>query len=138
MAAPHSRSFPGVTPFLMIKDGRGQEALDFYVHAYGAEVVEKNMAPDGRRIMQAELRMNGGAVMLCDEFPEYAGGSSEPAAEVRLHLHVDDADRWGERAQAAGATVTMPVADQFWGDRYGQLTDPFGHGWSVGSPIRQG
>ena len=138
MAEHHSRSFPGVTPFLMVKDGRGQEALDFFVRAYGAEVVSRNLAPDGRRIMQAELRVNGGAVMLCDEFPEYAGAATGPAADVRLHLHVDDADGWGARAEAAGATVTMPIADQFWGDRYGQLSDPFGHEWSIGSPIRQG
>lgn len=95
MADHHSRSFPGVTPFLTIREGRGQEALDM-------------------------------------------GGPQPPAAGVYLHLAVDDADRWAERARAAGATVLMPVADQFWGDRYGQLRDPFGHTWSVGSPIRQG
>jgi PhnB protein len=55
---------------------------------------------------------------------------------VTMHLQVDDADSWWNRALAAGATATMPIADQFWGDRYGRLIDPFGHGWSVGSPIK--
>jgi PhnB protein len=55
---------------------------------------------------------------------------------VTLHLQVDDADRWFDRATGAGATVTMPIADQFWGDRYGQIKDPFGHSWSIGAPVR--
>ncbi len=132
----HSRTFPGVTPFLAIRERKAAEALDFYARAFGAEVADRNTTPDGR-IMQAELRVNGGAFMLSDEFPEHMGGPQPPAAGVTLHLHVDDADRWAERARAAGATVVMPVADQFWGDRYGQLRDPFGHTWSIGSPIRQ-
>ena len=138
MAEHHSRSFPGVTPFLTIREGRGQEALDFYAKAFGAQVVSSNVAQDGKRLMQAELRVNGGAFMLSDEFPEFMGGPQPPAAGVVLHLHVDDADVWGAKAQAAGAVVTMPIADQFWGDRYGQLRDPFGHTWSIGAPIRQG
>ena len=137
MADHHSRTFLGVTPFLTIREGRGAEALDFYARAFAGEVVEKNLAQDGRRLMQAEVRVNGGAFMISDEFPEYTGGPQSPAAGVHLHLAVDDADRWAPRAEAAGATVMMPVADKFWGDRYGQLRDPFGHSWSVGSPIRQ-
>ncbi len=135
MADHHSRSFPGVTPFLTIREGRAAEALDFYAKAFGAEVVEKNLAQDGKRLMQAELRTNGGAFMVSDEFPEFMGGPQPPPTGATLHLAVDDADKWADRAAAAGATVLMPVADQFWGDRYGQLQDPFGHRWSVGSPI---
>jgi PhnB protein len=77
--------------------------------------------------------------MLSDDFPEYRGGQPAPApASVTLHLQVDDADRWWNRAVEAGAAVTMPIADQFWGDRYGHLKDPFGHSWSIGAPIRKG
>ncbi len=136
MADHHSRSFPGVTPFLTIREERGAEALDFYARAFGAEVVEKNLAQDGRRLMQAEMRVNGGAFMVCDVFPEHMGGPPPPPVGVYLHLAVDDADAWADRAAAAGGKVLMPVADQFWGDRYGQLEDPFGHRWSVGSPIK--
>jgi len=126
----------GVTPFLTIRGRRGAEALAFYERAFGAVVTERNVAEDGQRLMQAGLRINGGWIMLSDEFPEWRG-HDEPAPQgVMLHLQVDDADRWMERAAAAGAVVTMPVADQFWGDRYGQVTDPFGHRWSIGSPIR--
>ncbi len=126
----------GVTPFLTIRERRGAEALAFYERAFGAVVAERNVAEDGQRLMQAGLRINGGWIMLSDEFPEWRG-HDEPAPQgVMLHLQVDDADRWMERAAAAGAVVTMPVADQFWGDRYGQVTDPFEHRWSIGSPIR--
>ena len=136
MADHHSRNFPGVTPHIVIREGRGAEALDFYARAFGAEVLEQNLAQDGRRVMQAELRVNGGAFMLSDEFPEFMGGPQPAPTGVTLHLTVDDADRWAERAEAAGANVTMPMADQFWGDRYGQLRDPFGHVWSIGSPLK--
>ena len=130
------RPTAGVTPFLTIRGRRGQEALDFYARAFGGEVVERNVAEDGQRLMQAGLRINGGFVMLSDEFPEWRGAAEPEPQGVTLHLQVDDADRWTERAAKAGATVTMPVADQFWGDRYGQVTDPFGHRWSIGSPIK--
>ena len=75
--------------------------------------------------------------MLNDHFPEMAGGApAEAPGGVRLHLQVDDADAWWERAIAAGASVRFPIDNQFWGDRYGQLTDPYGHVWSIGGPIR--
>ena len=92
-------------------------------------------AEDGKRLMHAHLRINGGSIMMHDDFPEYTGGPMGAPSGVTIHLEVDDADRWFERAVAAGATVTMPLADQFWGDRYGVVKDPFGHSWSIGSPI---
>ena len=95
---------------------------------------------DDRRIMHAHLRLNGGSLMLNDAFPEFVAEGQRSSAgapsAVTLHLQVDDADRWWERAVAAGAGVTMPLADQFWGDRYGQLTDPFGHRWSVATHVQ--
>jgi PhnB protein len=75
--------------------------------------------------------------MLSDDFPEMGFTAPAPGA-VTLHLQVDDADAWWRRALEAGATVAMEIGDQFWGDRYGQLKDPFGHSWSIGSPIRAG
>jgi PhnB protein len=111
--------------------------VDFYKAAFAAEeAMPPHMADDGERIMHAHLRINGGSIMLNDDFPEYHGGAGKPGA-VTLHLQVDDADRWFERATAAGANVTMPLADQFWGDRYGQVKDPFGHSWSIGAPSRK-
>lgn len=129
------RPIDGITAFLTIRQARGQEALAFYERAFAADVVEKNVAEDGVRLMQAGLRINGGWLMLSDEFPEWAEHDEPEPQGVTLHLQVDDADAWTDRAVEAGAEVTMPVADQFWGDRYGQVRDPFGHRWSIGSPI---
>ena len=125
----------GVTPHLVIRDKRAGEAIDFYKRAFGAEERLRMPAEDGERLMHAHIVVNGSSVMLNDDFPEYCGGPASAPAAVTLHLQVDDADRWFERATAAGAEVTMPLADQFWGDRYGQLRDPFGHSWSVGAPV---
>ena len=135
MSEPTPTPLTGVVPYLSVVGG--QKALDFYKRAFGAEVNELNLADDGQRVLNAQFVVNGGSVMLSDDFPEYRGGGAAPAAAgVTLHLHVDDADAWFNRAVEAGATVRMPLADQFWGDRYGQLTDPFGHTWSVGSAIK--
>ena len=128
------RPTSGVIPFLAIRDGRGHEALDVYGRAFGAQVVERNVAQDGKRLMQASLKINQGWVMLSDEFPEH-GFKADPPASVTLHLQVTDADEWFNRAVEAGFTVKMPIADQFWGDRYGQVTDPFGHHWSIGAKL---
>lgn len=128
------RPTTGVTPFLTILGGRGMEAVNFYVDAFGAQPIERNTSQDGKRLMQASMRINGDWVMLSDEFPEF-GHAAKPPASVTLHLQVDDANRWYQRALDAGCTVAMPIGDQFWGDRYGQVTDPFGHTWSVGSPL---
>lgn len=126
---------PGIIPFLTIRGRRGQEALAFYEAAFGAEVTERNLGADGERLMQAALNLNGGVLMLSDEFPEFDARFDGPPSGTTLHLEVPDADAAAARAVAAGAVVTMAVADQFWGARYGQLRDPFGFMWSVGSPI---
>nr|WP_294809551.1 VOC family protein [uncultured Sphingomonas sp.] len=124
----------GVTAHLTIREGKGSEAVEFYKAAFGAEEQLRHLADDGKRIMHSHLKINGGSVMLNDDFPEYTGGISVPAG-VTLHLQTDDADKWWERAVAAGATVRMPLDNQFWGDRYGQVVDPFGHTWSIGGPV---
>lgn len=128
----------GLTPHLVIGGGRAAEAIDFYTAAFGAAEAMRMPADDGKRLMHAHLTINGGSLMMCDDFPEYRGSEVGAPAGVTLHLQVDDADRWFERAVAAGATPTMPLSDQFWGDRYGQVRDPFGHSWSIGAPISKG
>ena len=137
MSDQQKRPTDGLTPFLAIRGGKGQEALAFYERAFGAQVVDRNLAQDGVRLMQAALRINNGWLMLSDEFPEFGFSAAQPGA-VTLHLQVDDADVWWARALEAGGSVIMDIADQFWGDRYGQLMDPFGHQWSVGSMLKAG
>ena len=125
----------GITAHLTIRDNRAAEAIDFYSKAFGAEELGRHMAEDGKRIMHAHLKLNGGSLMLNDDFPEFGFGAASPPASVTLHLQVKDADAAWNRALEAGAKERFPLADQFWGDRYGQLTDPFGFTWSIGAPI---
>jgi PhnB protein len=132
----HEGSKGGVIPHLTIREGRGQDAVEFYRAAFGAEEAMRHLAEDGKRIMHSHLLINGGHVLLNDDFPEWTGGIAVPAG-VTIHLQVDDSDAWWERAVAAGAIVRMPLADQFWGDRYGQIVDPFGHTWSIGTPVKE-
>lgn len=128
----------GMAPYLTIRGGRGAEAIEFYKRAFGAEEVARMPAENSDKLMHAHLKINGSSLMLSDDFPEYMGGKEAPApASVTMHLQVDDADRWWKRAVDAGAEVKMDLADQFWGDRYGQLRDPFGHSWSIGAPVKR-
>jgi PhnB protein len=126
----------GVYPYLTVKGGKA--ALEFYTRAFGATEEYRAYGQDGERIMHARFRVNGGAILLSDDFPEFRGGGDAPAPTgVTIHLEVDNADRWWDRAVSAGAEIKMPLADQFWGDRYGQLKDPFGQSWSIGAPIKK-
>jgi PhnB protein len=126
-----------VYPYLTVVGG--DEAIRFYTKAFGAAEEFRNVADDGKRIMHARIRINGQAILLSDDFPGYRGGGEAPSPQgVSIHLEVADADEWWDRAVKAGATVKMPLADQFWGDRFGQLADPFGHSWSIGAPVRSG
>ena len=128
---------PGLSPYLHIKGGRANEAVEFYKQAFGAEVANVMPAEDGKRLMHVHLRINGGALMMSDEFPEYSQSQVRDIGGFDLHLSVDDADKWFERAVAAGCSVKMPLEDQFWGDRYGSLRDPFGVDWSIGAPVKK-
>lgn len=112
------------------------EAIEFYKKAFGAEEIHRVVAPGDSRIMHAAIRIGKSLVFLVDDFPEYCGGKSETAtalqgSPVTLHQFVEDCDAAIQRALDAGAKVLMPVADMFWGDRYGVVTDPFGHKWSI-------
>ena len=111
--------------------------MEFYRAAFGAEELFRNLAEDGERLMHSRLQINGGLVFLSDEFPEYGHEADVEPKGVTLHLQVDDADEWWGRALVAGAVPVMPLADQFWGDRYGRVMDPFGHCWSIGAAIRK-
>jgi PhnB protein len=116
------------------------EAIEFYKKAFGAEDVARMPAPDGKRIMHAEIRIAGRPLFLVDDFPEYCGGKAmSPQAlggtPVTIHRYVDDCDAAIGRAQKAGAIVKMPPEDMFWGDRYGVVVDPFGHVWSFATHI---
>jgi PhnB protein len=125
----------GVTPYLTVSDG--DAALAFYARAFGAQENFRTTAEDGVRLMHAQTQINGATIFLSDHFAEYHGGAPAPTpAAMMLHLAVDDADAWWDRAVAAGATIAMPLADQFWGDRWGTLKDPFGHTWAIGAPIK--
>ncbi len=127
----------GLTPHLTIPDKRGSEAIDFYTKAFGAVEQVRMPGDDGIRLMHAHLHMNGASLMLADDFPEYhGGGTTPPAAGVTLHLQVDNVDAWYDRAVAAGAEGIMPPEDMFWGDRYSQVKDPFGHRWAIGAPVK--
>ncbi len=126
----------GLTPHLAIADKRASEAIDFYAKAFGAREQMRIPADDGVRLLHAHLLVNGASLMLHDEFPEYVSELSGKPDGVTLHLQVDDADAWFDRAVAAGASVVMPLDNMFWGDRYGQVKDPFGHQWSIGASIK--
>jgi PhnB protein len=124
--------FHRVTPHLVVRDAA--KMIEFYKKAFGA--VEKRRAPGpGGKIIHAELQIGDSIVFLNDEFPEMGAVSplTTKGTGVTLHLYVEDADKQYQQALSAGAEVAMPLADQFWGDRYGIGKDPSGHQWSIGS-----
>jgi PhnB protein len=127
----------GLAPHLVCKGAA--DAMEFYKKAFAAEELMRLPGPDGK-LMHGSMKINNCMVMLADEFgdvgeqhrtvdPLSLGGTP-----VIMHLQVDDCDKWIARAEAAGAKVIQPAADMFWGDRYGQVEDPFGHRWSLATP----
>jgi uncharacterized glyoxalase superfamily protein PhnB len=138
MATPIPPGREGIIPHLVCDPCA--DAIEFYKQAFGAEEIARMPAPDGKRLMHAEILVGGRPVFLVDDFPEYCGGeASSPKAlggtPVSIHRYVRDCDAAIDRAQKAGATVKMPAADMFWGDRYGVVVDPFGHTWSFATHI---
>ena len=133
---PIPDGYRAVTPYLIVADAAG--AIVFYRQAFGASERMRHAAPDGK-IGHAELLIGDSAIMLADEYPEH--NARAPAAfggsPVTLHLYVGDVDAVVARAAAAGATVTRPVEDQFYGDRSGSVTDPFGHVWHIATHIEE-
>ena len=98
----------GLAPHLTIRGGNAAEAIEFYSRAFGGREIGRHMAEDGKRIMHAHLTVNGASLMLNDDFPEHGGAETAPPAGVTLHLQVDDADTWWDRAIEAGAIVPLP------------------------------
>lgn len=124
-----------ITPHIVVQGA--ERAATFYRDAFGAEEVDRIPTPDGR-LMSVQLRIGGGMLHLADEFPEM-GVLAPPSiggTAVVLALEVADADAVFARAMVAGAKVRQPLADMFWGDRHGQLEDPFGHHWNIGQHLR--
>jgi uncharacterized glyoxalase superfamily protein PhnB len=121
-----------ITPHLVIKGA--SEAIEFYKRAFGAQEHCRMPMPcaEGKvQIGHAELQIGDSRLFLADEFPEYGSVGPNGSSPVTIHLYVEDADAFFNRAVEAGAKVAMPLENAFWGDRYGKLIDPFGHHWSV-------
>jgi len=116
------------------------KAIAFYKRAFGAVERFRFNHPGDKRIGHAHLQIGDSALFLADDFPEYGGSCRTPAelggTPVSIHLYVEDVDATFAQAVAAGATAVMPPQDMFWGDRYGRLTDPFGHSWSIATHKR--
>jgi PhnB protein len=135
MADENQSPVGGVTAHPTIRDGRANEAVSFYQQAFGATEQMRHLAEDGKRLMHSNLSLNGGTLLLNDDFADLHSGEPEPPpAGVRLHLEVPDADAVWDKAVAAGAKIEVPLENQFWGSRYGMLRDPFGFAWSIGGP----
>jgi uncharacterized glyoxalase superfamily protein PhnB len=107
------------------------KAIEFYKKAFGAQELDKFMTPDGKAVMHAQLKVGNSMLMLGNEHPpQCLSPKSRGGTSVSLYLYVENADTAFDRAVKAGCTVKMPMSDQFWGDRFGQVEDPFGHQWA--------
>jgi PhnB protein len=126
--------YTAVTPYITVKGAA--QAIEFYKKAFGAEETYRLPMPDGK-IAHAEIRIGGAPIMLHDEAPDWKALSPQTIGDspCSLMLYVSDVDAVVKRAVDAGATLTMEVADQFYGDRCGGVTDPFGHKWSIATHI---
>jgi PhnB protein len=131
-AKPIPEGFHSVTPALVVKDAA--KAIDFYKKALGAQELMRMPGPDGK-IMHAELKIGNSVIFLSDENPQMNVKSPQSlgGCTCTLNVYVPNVDEQFKQAIAAGAKESMPVADQFWGDRYGSLVDPFGYSWGIGT-----
>ena len=129
---PVPEGYHSLTPTLVVHNAAA--AISFYKQAFGAQELARMPAPDGQRVWHAELQIGDSRLMLSDEFPEMSecrAPTSLGGTATSLYLYVADANAVFQRAIEAGATVSLPLMDAFWGDRYGQVTDPFGHQWGI-------
>jgi len=127
---PIPEGYHTATPYLIIKNAAG--AIEFYKKAFGAKELMRMADPDGK-VMHAEIKIGDSPIMISDEMPERGvrGPQSLGGTSGSIFLYVEDVDALARQAIGAGAKELMPVQDQFWGDRYGKLVDPFGHVWDV-------
>ena len=132
---PVPEGYHTITPHLIVRDAA--RAIEFYKQAFGAKDRGVMKGPDGK-VMHAELQIGDSIVMLADEMPEFGSRSPQSigGSPTGLHIYTDNVDAAFDRAVKAGAQVEMPVMEQFWGDRYGKLKDPFGHSWSVATHVK--
>jgi len=132
---PIPEGFNSVTPHLVVKGAA--QAIEFYKNAFEAVEMVRLPGPDGNSVMHSSLKIGNSVVMLVDEYPDTGCLSPQSinGTPVTIHLYVEDADAVFDKAVKAGAKVTMPLENTFWGDRYGKLEDPFGHSWSVATHI---
>ncbi|MCI0663265.1 MAG: VOC family protein [Acidobacteria bacterium] len=128
---PIPEGFHTLTPHIVVKGA--DKAIEFYKKAFGAKEVGRMPGPDGVTIMHADIIIGDSHLMLVDEFPDMGciGPQSIGGSPVTIHIYVEDADTFYKQAVAAGAQEKMPLTDMFWGDRYGMVSDPFGHTWSI-------
>ena len=128
--------FHSVTPHITLRDAA--QAIDFYKQAFGAKELGRILTPDGK-VMHAAIRIGDSLIMMNDEFPGMGCASSETlgGTNITLHIQTEAVDSLFDRAVQAGAKATMQVANQFWGDRYGQVVDPFGQRWSLATRVEQ-
>jgi PhnB protein len=134
--SPIPKGYHTITPHIVVNDA--QKAAEFYKKAFGAEVRGMANGPDGK-VIHAEVKIGDSILMFNDELPEWqvlSPTATKASTCVTLHMYVADADKAFATAVAAGAKVIMPLQDQFWGDRYGTVEDPFGHRWSIATHIR--
>jgi PhnB protein len=131
---PIPEGYHTVTPYLAVDDAAA--AIEYYKKAFGAKERGRMDAPDGR-IGHAEIEIGDSLVMLADDFPQFATRSPKElgGTSVSVFMYVEDVDAVVKQAVDAGATVAMEVADQFWGDRFGSVQDPFGHVWSLATHV---
>jgi PhnB protein len=131
---PIPEGYTSITPYLTVDDGQG--AIEFYKRAFGATERGQMAMPDGK-IAHAELQIGGSVLMLSDRFPQFVGQTPTElgGTTVSIFLFVEDVDAVVRDAAKAGATITMQPEDQFWGDRMGQVTDPFGHLWQIATRV---
>lgn len=134
MAQPIPAGYHAVTPSLTLKDTK--KALDFYQKAFGAQVLDLFPNLEGPGIMHATMKIGDSMVMMGDERPECKSAESQGTSPVSLFIYVPDVDATFKQAVATGATVTMPVAEMFWGDRAGNVKDPFGYQWMIATHKR--
>ncbi|MEE8576180.1 MAG: VOC family protein [candidate division Zixibacteria bacterium] len=136
---PIPKGMAGTIPHLVVD--KATEAIDFYKKAFDATELFRAPAPDGERLMHAELKIGEACIYVCDEFPEQRDGKlSNPKAlggcTTTIHRYVQNCDNLIDKAEKAGAKVVMRPQDMFWGDRYGVVEDPFGHRWSFATHFK--
>ena len=123
----------GVIPYIIV-DG-ASDASAFYQRAFGARELTRMATEDGKKLMHCRLEINGGLVMMSDTFPEH-GHAFQPSNSFLMQLVLDDGQTWWDRAVAAGCEALTPFQTMFWGDRYGQLKDPFQVIWAINEPAK--